>query len=74
MGRYIKRFLLCFFFLEVFGIIAVRGVVYGLKHLGVPQPYDYFVTHPWVNRSLFYVFLAIATIISIIHILRHHRR
>ncbi|MBR3455844.1 MAG: hypothetical protein IKH26_11005 [Bacteroidaceae bacterium] len=74
MGRYIKRFLLCFFFLEVFGIIVIRGVVFGLRYLGVAQPYDFFATHPWANRSLFYVFLALATIISIIHILRHHRR
>lgn len=74
MGRYIKRFLLCFFCLEVFGTIAVRGVVLGLKYIGVEQPYEFFVTHSWANRSLFYVFLAIATILSIIDILRHRRR
>lgn len=74
VGRYIKRFLLCFFCLEVFGTIAVRGVVLGLKYIGVTLPYEFFSTHPWANRSLFYVFLAIATLLSIIDIYRHRRR
>ena len=74
MGKYVKRFLMCFFCLEVFGTIIVKGIVYGLKFIGLPQLYDFFSTHSWANRSLFYIFLALATLFSIIDILRHRKR